>query len=87
MIKIREDVDLKELEKYGYALNYWNWCEETGVYQKRLNHYNDYVEDLCDYFADDVRYSNMTDAEYEKEMQKEARKAQHYEAIIIYADA
>ena len=32
---------------------------------------DDYVEELCDYFADDVRYSNLTDAEYEKEMQKE----------------
>lgn len=31
MLKIRENVDLKELEKYGYALNYWSWCEETGV--------------------------------------------------------
>ena len=36
-------MDLKELEKYGYTLNYWTWCEETGVYQKRLNYYNDYV--------------------------------------------
>lgn len=43
MLKIKENVDLKELRKYGYALNYCSWCEETGVYQKRLNHYNDYI--------------------------------------------
>ena len=43
MLKLKDSVDLKELEKYGYALNYWSWCEETGVYQKKLNHYNDYV--------------------------------------------
>ena len=48
---------------------------------------DDYVEELCDYFADDVRYSNLTDAEYEKEMQKEADKVPHYEAIIIYIGA
>ncbi|MDY6152813.1 MAG: hypothetical protein SPI06_05315 [Terrisporobacter sp.] len=42
-LRIKDSVDLKDLEKYGYALNYWTWCEETGVYQKRLNHYNDYV--------------------------------------------
>ncbi len=44
----------------------------------------DYVEELCDYYSDDVRYSNLKAEEYEKEMQKEADKAPHYEAIIVY---
>lgn len=48
---------------------------------------DDYVEALCDNYADDVRYSNLTDTEYEKEMQKEADRVPHYEAIIIYIGA
>lgn len=43
MLKIKDNIDLKELEKFGYELKYWGWCEETGVYQKEINHYNDCV--------------------------------------------
>nr|DAK84707.1 MAG TPA: hypothetical protein [Caudoviricetes sp.] len=75
---------------YNYTFMKFRRVEKGIIYESDINDViyideDDYVEELCDYFADDVRYSNMTDAEYEKEMQKEANKAPHYEAIIIYA--
>lgn len=79
-------------DDYGYTFMKFRRVEKGVIYESDINDTiyaseDDCVEDLCDYFADDVRYSNMTDAEYEKEMQKEAEKVPHYEAIIIYADA
>lgn len=79
-------------DDYSYTFMKFRRVEKGVIYESDINDTiytseDDYVEDLCDYFADDVRYSNMTDAEYEKEMRKEAKKVPHYEAIIIYADA
>ena len=79
-------------DDYSYTFMKFRRVEKGVIYESDINDTiyaseDDYIEDLCDYFADDVRYSNMTDAEYEKEMQKEAEKVPHYEAIIIYADA
>ena len=78
-------------DDYGYTFMKFRRVEKGVIYESDINDTiytseDDYVEDLCDYFADDIRYANLTDAEYEKEMQKEAEKVPHYEAIIIYAD-
>lgn len=77
-------------DEYGYTFMKFRIVEKGTIYESDINDIiytskDDYVEELCDYFADDVRYSNLTDVEYEKEMQKEADKVPHYEAIIIYA--
>ena len=79
-------------DDYSYTLMKFRRVEKGVIYESDINNIiytskDNCIEDLCDYFADDVRYSNMTDAEYEEEMQKEAEKVPHYEAIIIYADA
>lgn len=77
---------------YSYTFMKSIKVEKGVIYESDINDIiytskDDYVEELCDYFSDDVRYSNLTDAEYEKEMQKEADKVSHYEAIIIYIGA
>lgn len=77
---------------YSYTFMKSRRVEKGIIYESDINDIiytskDDYVEELCDYFDDDVRYSNLTDAEYEKEMQKEADKVPHYEAIIIYIGA
>ena len=77
---------------YSYTFMKSIKVEKGVIYESDINDIiytskDDYVEELCDYFSDDVRYSNLTDAEYEKEMQKEADKVPHYEAIIIYIGA
>lgn len=77
-------------DDYFYTFMKFKRVEKGIIYESDINDTiytskDDYVEDLCDYFAADVRYANLTDAEYEKTMQKEAEKAPHYEAIIIYA--
>ena len=79
-------------DDYNYTFMKFRIVEKGVIYESDINDTiytskDDYVEDLCDYFANDVRYVNLTDAEYEREMQKEAEKVTHYEAIIIYADA
>ncbi len=76
-------------DDYSYTFMKQRRVEKGIIYVSNINDIiytskNDYVEELCDYYVDDVRYSNLTDAGYEKEMQKEADKAPHYEAIIIY---
>lgn len=77
-------------DEYSYTFMKFKGVEKGIIYESDINDIiytskDDYVEDLCDYFEDDDRYFNMTDEEYEEIMQKEAEKAPHYEAIIIYA--
>lgn len=76
-------------DDYSYTFMKSRNVEKGTIYESDINDCiytskDEYVEELCDYFVDDVRYSNLTDAEYEKEMQKEADKVPHYEAIIVY---
>ena len=86
----RADEVIRKIEKvkkdYSYTFMKSIKVEKGVIYESDINDIiytskDDYVEELCDYFSDDVRYSNLTDAEYEKEMQKEADKVPHYEAI------
>lgn len=77
---------------YNYTFMKSRRVEKGIIYESDINDIiytdrDDYVEELCNYYADDVRYSNLTDVEYEKEMQKEADRVPHYEAIIIYIGA
>lgn len=79
-------------DDYSYTFMKFRRVEKGVIYESDINDIiytseDDYIEDLCIYFADDVRYANLTNVEFEKEIQKEAKKAPHYEAIIIYADA
>lgn len=76
-------------DDYNYTFMKSREVEKGTIYESDINDRiytskDDYVEDLCDYFSDDVRYSSLNDVEYEQEMQKEADKVPHYEAIIIY---
>jgi hypothetical protein len=77
-------------DDYSYIFMKFRSVKKGVIYESDINDIiytskDDYVEDLCDYFEDDDRYFNMTDEEYKETMQKEAEKAPHYEAIIIYA--
>lgn len=74
---------------YSYTFMKSRRVEKGVIYESEINDIiytskDDYVEELCDYYADDVRYSNLTDSQYEKEMQKMADRTVHYEAIILY---
>lgn len=76
-------------DDYSYTFMKSRRVEKGTIYESDINDRiytskDDYVDDLCDYFSDDVRYSSLNDVEYEQEMQKEADKVPHYEAIIIY---
>lgn len=76
-------------DEYSYTFMKSRSVTKGIIYESDINDCiytskDEYVEELCDYFADDVRYSNLTDAEYDEEMQKEADKVPHYEAIIVY---
>lgn len=76
-------------DEYSYTFMKSRSVAKGTIYESDINDCiytskDEYVEELCDYFADDVRYSNLTDEGYEKEMQKEADKVPHYEAIIVY---
>lgn len=76
-------------DDYSYVFMKSKRIEKGTIYESDINDCvytskDEYVEELCDYFSDDVRYSNLTDTEYEKEMQREADKVPHYEAIIVY---
>lgn len=35
MLKIKDNVDLKELKKFGFKLSYYSWCE-NGVYERPI---------------------------------------------------
>lgn len=77
---------------YSYTFMKSRRVSKGVIYESDINDIiytdkDDYVEALCDNYEDDVRYSNLTDAQYEQEMQKEADRAPHYEAIIIYIGA
>lgn len=77
---------------YSYTFMKSRRVEKGVIYESEINDIiytskDDYVEELCDYYADDVRYSNLTDSQYEKEMQKMADRTVHYEAIILYIGA
>ncbi|MEI3530658.1 MAG: hypothetical protein V8Q75_06355 [Bacilli bacterium] len=76
-------------DEFSYTFMKKHKVEKGTIYESDINdriytEEDEYVEDLCDYFADDVRYANLTDVEFEKEMQKEAKKVPHYEAIIVW---
>lgn len=76
-------------DDYYYTFMKSSRVELGTIYESDINDRiytdkDDYVEDLCDYFSDDIRYSSLNDEEYEKEMQKEADKVPHYDAIIVY---
>lgn len=76
-------------DEYSYTFMKSRSVAKGTIYESDINDCiytskDEYVEELCDYFADDVRYSNLTYEGYEKEMQKEADKVPHYEAIIVY---
>lgn len=77
---------------YSYTYMKLRRVEKGVIYESVINDIiytdkDDYVEALCDNYADDIRYSNLTDVEYEKEMQREADRTPHYEAIILYIGA
>lgn len=76
-------------DDYSYTFMKSRKVEKGIIYESTINDIvytskDDYEEALCDYYSDDVRYSNLTDVEYEREMQKEADRCPHYEAIIVY---
>lgn len=83
-------VDSEDIyDDYSYNFMKSRVVEKGIIYESDISGHiytckDDYVEDLCDYFSDDIKYSNLTDVEFEKEMQKKADKSPHYEAIIIY---
>ncbi len=77
-------------DEYGYTFMKFRRVEKGIIYESEINDCiytckDDYVEELCDYYSDDIEYATLNDIEYEKEMQNKADKAPHYEAIIIYA--
>ena len=74
-------------DDYSYTFMKSRIVEKGTIYESDERIYtskNECVEELCDYYSDDVRYSNLTDTEYEQEMQKEADMLPHYDAIIVY---
>lgn len=77
---------------YIYTFMKSRRVEKGVIYESDINDIiytskDDYVEELSDYYADDVRYSNLTDSQYEQEMQKLADRTAHYEAIIVHIGA
>ena len=73
-------------------------CVEKGtIYKSEINNRiytnrDEYCEELYDHYSlvyitgKDYyeEFKNLSDAEYEKEMQRMADKAPHYDAIIVY---
>lgn len=43
MLKIKDDLDLKELEKFGFALEYYLDCWAWTKKYKRGKHYEEYI--------------------------------------------
>lgn len=79
-------------DEYGYTFMKIRRVDKGTIYESDIKDCiyackDDCIEDLCDYYADDIEYANLSDVEYEKEMQNKVDKIPHYEAIIIYAGA
>lgn len=76
-------------DDYSYTFMKSISVEKGTIYESEVNDYiytseDDYYEELCDYYSDDVEFANLSDVEYEKEMQRMTEKAPHYDAIIVY---
>lgn len=76
-------------DDYSYTFMKSTTIEKGVIYESEINDNiytcrEEYIEELCDYYADDIEYTNLNNIEYEKEMQNKADKSPHYEAIILY---
>ena len=63
MLKIKDNVDLKELEKYGFEFKKYYWCE-NGIYEKTINQRYDlsiYVDIECREIDEDTVGNGVCD--------------------------
>lgn len=97
IIKKNKDLDIVVMastdelsDEYGSLLMENLRVEVTDIYnspQEDVIYFDkdDVIEELQDYFADDEKYINMSDEEYEKMCEDKAKDYFYKKAIVIWA--
>ena len=58
MLKIKDNVDLKELEKFGFEKNTYHWCK-TGVWERPLINKEDKRSLYVDIYSREINKENI----------------------------
>lgn len=59
---------------------------ESNIDEQVYTSKEDYVETLCNHFAEDEKYLDLSNEDFESQMNTYADECPHYQAIIVYIE-